>query len=106
MGSRGVGSATNTFPHIQNLGDFIQGLRTCSGHGGVFCIEMHYLLDIIEQVAFDTVYHEHVLYWALGPMKRLFEAHGMTIVDAERLPAASRPTTRICATPRRRRGAF
>jgi hypothetical protein len=43
-------------------------------------------LDLIEQVAFDTIYHEHVSYWALGPMKRLFEGNGMTIVDAERVP--------------------
>jgi SAM-dependent methyltransferase len=79
-------SATNTFPHIQDLGDFIDGLKTALRPGGVFVIEMHYLLDIIEQVAFDTIYHEHVSYWALGPMKRLFEAHGMTVVDAERVP--------------------
>ena len=79
-------TATNTFPHIQNLGDFIDGLKTALKPGGVFVIEMHYLLDIIEQVAFDTIYHEHVSYWALGPMKRLFEKHGMAIVDAERVP--------------------
>jgi hypothetical protein len=79
-------TATNTFPHIQNLGDFIDGLKTVLKPGGVFVIEMHYLLDIIEQVAFDTIYHEHVSYWALGPMKRLFEEHGMTVVDAERVP--------------------
>jgi hypothetical protein len=47
---------------------------------------MHYLLDLIEQVAFDTIYHEHVSYWALGPMKHLFEANGLTIVDAQRVP--------------------
>jgi|SRR5687767_467577 SAM-dependent methyltransferase len=79
-------TATNTFPHIQNLADFIDGLKTALKPGGVFVIEAHYLLDIIEQVAFDTIYHEHVSYWALGPMKRLFEEHGMTIVDAERVP--------------------
>jgi SAM-dependent methyltransferase len=79
-------TATNTFPHIQQLGDFIAGLKAALEPGGVFVIEMHYLLDMIEQVAFDTVYHEHVSYWALGPMKRLFEQHGMSIVDAERVP--------------------
>ena len=47
---------------------------------------MHYLLDLVEQVAFDTIYHEHVSYWALGPMKQLFESNGMSIVDAERVP--------------------
>jgi 2-polyprenyl-3-methyl-5-hydroxy-6-metoxy-1,4-benzoquinol methylase len=79
-------TATNTFPHIQQLTDFIEGIKTALKPGGVFVIEMHYLLDLIEQVAFDTVYHEHISYWALGPMKRLFAARGMMIVDAERLP--------------------
>ena len=85
-GHASVITATNTFPHIQQLSDFIDGLKTVLTPGGVFVIEAHYLLDIIEQVAFDTIYHEHVSYWALGPMKRLFEEHGMTIVDAERVP--------------------
>ena len=85
-GQASVITATNTFPHIQDLDDFIQGLRTALKPGGAFVIEMHYLLDIVEQVAFDTIYHEHVSYWALGPMKRLFEANDMIVVDAERLP--------------------
>ena len=85
-GPASVITATNTFPHVQRLGDFLEGLETALKPGGVFVIEMHYLLDMIEQVAFDTIYHEHVSYWALGPMKRLFEAHGMTVVDAERVP--------------------
>jgi SAM-dependent methyltransferase len=79
-------TATNTFPHIQDLNDFIRGIKTALKPGGAFVIEMHYLLDLIEQVAFDTIYHEHISYWALGPMKRLFESHGMSIVDAERVP--------------------
>jgi hypothetical protein len=79
-------TATNTFPHIQDLNDFINGLRTVLKPDGVFVIEMHYLLDLIEQVAFDTIYHEHISYWALGPMKRLFESHGMSVVDAQRVP--------------------
>jgi SAM-dependent methyltransferase len=79
-------TATNTFPHIQKLDDFVEGIKTALKPGGVFVIEMHYLLDLIEQVAFDTVYHEHVSYWALGPMQKLFQAHGMEVVDAERVP--------------------
>ena len=78
-------TATNTFPHVQDLEDFIRGVKILLKPGGVFVIEAHYLLDLVEQVAFDTIYHEHVSYWALGPMQRLFQAHGMCIVDAERL---------------------
>lgn len=85
-GSASLVSATNTFPHIQDPADFAQGIDTVLKPGGVFVIEMHYLLDMIEQVAFDTIYHEHVSYWALGPMKRFFEQHGLSVIDAERVP--------------------
>jgi len=79
-------TATNTFPHIPQLQDFITGIQTALAPGGVFVIEAHYLVDLLEQGAFDTVYHEHVSYWALGPMQQLFSRSGMEIVDVERLP--------------------
>lgn len=79
-------TATNTFPHIPNLADFVQGLDTVLAPGGAFVIEAHYVMDMLDQLAFDTVYHEHVSYWALGPMIRLFARHGMRVVDVERLP--------------------
>jgi hypothetical protein len=37
-------------------------------------------------VAFDTIYHEHVSYWALTPIVQLFAKHGMRVVHAERVP--------------------
>jgi SAM-dependent methyltransferase len=79
-------TATNTFPHIPVLGDFVEGIRTVLAPGGAFVIEAHYLVDILDQGAFDTIYHEHVSYWALGPMIRLFDQHEMEVVHAERLP--------------------
>ncbi len=85
-GQAAVITATNTFPHIPDLHDFMTGIDTALAPGGAFVIEAHYLLDILEQLAFDTVYHEHVSYWALGPMQRLFAEHGMHVTSAERLP--------------------
>lgn len=79
-------TATNTFPHIPALQDFVEGIKIALAPGGAFVIEAHYLVDIIEQCAFDTIYHEHISYWGLGPMIHLFGRHGMQIVDAERLP--------------------
>lgn len=84
-GTASVITATNTFPHIPELQDFVQGIRTALAPGGTFVIEAHYLVDLLDYGAFDTIYHEHVSYWALGPMMKLFENHGMQIVDAERL---------------------
>jgi predicted TPR repeat methyltransferase len=79
-------TATNTFPHIPALHDFVEGIAKVLTDDGAFVIEAHYLVDMLEQRAFDTIYHEHVSYWALGPMTRLFAGHGLEVVDAERLP--------------------
>jgi len=77
---------TNTFPHIPAVRDFVEGLKTALAPDGLVVIETHYLLDLLDQIAFDTIYHEHVSYWALGPMVRLCEAAGLQVVDAQRLP--------------------
>lgn len=85
-GKASVITATNTFPHIPALRDFMEGIQTVLAPGGVFVIEAHYLLDLLAQGAFDTIYHEHVSYWALGPMIALFERCGFEVVDVQRLP--------------------
>ncbi len=85
-GKATVITATNTFLHIQNPKDFIQALDMALAPNGVFVIEFHYLVDLLEQSAFDTIYHEHVSYWALRPLITLFEKHGMRVVHVERLP--------------------
>ena len=54
----------SAYPRLQ---DFIEGIKNALAPGGVFVIEAHYLVDLLEQGAFDTIYHEHVSYWALGP---------------------------------------
>jgi len=79
-------TATNTFPHIPHVHDFVAGIDTVLAPGGAFVIEAHYVVDMLEQGAFDTIYHEHVSYWALAPMQRLFARHGFHVVNAERLP--------------------
>jgi len=85
-GKASVVTATNTFPHIPDLADFVKGLDSVLSDNGIFVLEAHYLRDLLEQGAFDTVYHEHVSYWALGPMIELFKKYNMEVVDVERLP--------------------
>jgi SAM-dependent methyltransferase len=79
-------TTTNTFPHIPDLPDFVEGVKTALAPGGAFVIEAHYLVDLLQQGAFDTIYHEHVSYWAMGPMACLFAQHDMEIVHADRIP--------------------
>ena len=84
-GKASVITLTNTFPHIQDLRDFVEAVQILLAPGGALIIETHYLLDLLKQDAFDTIYHEHVSYWSLGPLIGLFDAAGMEVVSAERL---------------------
>ena len=84
-GQAAVITATNTFPHIPDLHDFMIGIDKTLAPGGAFVVEAHYLVDMIDQGAFDTIYHEHVSYWSLGAMTRLLGQHGFEVVDAERV---------------------
>jgi C-methyltransferase C-terminal domain/Putative zinc binding domain/Methyltransferase domain len=79
-------TATNSFPHIPRLHSYLEGIEQLLDDEGIFVIEAHYLADLIEQNAFDTIYHEHVSYWALSPLERLLEAHALEVFDVERLP--------------------
>ena len=85
----GAGDSDHRNKHVpahSAASGFHNGIQTALAPGGVFVIEAHYLVDLLEQGAFDTIYHEHVSYWALGPMSVLFEQAGMEIVHVERLP--------------------
>lgn len=85
-GKAKVITLTNTFPHLQKLNDFIRGIDSLLEKDGVVFIETHYLADIYDQVAFDTIYHEHVSYWHLTPIKKMFEDFGFEVSLIERIP--------------------
>ena len=77
--------ANNVLAHIDDLSAVVRGVETLLADDGVFVMEVSYLLDVISKVLFDTIYHEHLDYHALGPLLPFFEAHGLRVVDAERV---------------------
>jgi hypothetical protein len=77
--------ATNVFAHVDNLDDFVVGVSTLLADNGVFTIEAPYLLDMIANVEFDTIYHEHLSYFNLHPLATYFNKFGMDIVDVEQI---------------------
>lgn len=85
-GPAAVVTLTNTFPHIPDLAGLMRAVDTVLAEDGILVIEAHYVGDLLEQAAFDTIYHEHVSYWSLAPMQRLMASHGFEVFDAERLP--------------------
>src|SRR4051812_13330745 len=76
--------ANNVFAHIDNLSDVVTGIRTLLAPDGVFVFEVSYIVDMIDNMVFDTIYHEHVSHHALLPMETFLNRHDMTLFDVAR----------------------
>jgi len=85
-GKAAVILANNVFAHIFDLHDFVKGLDCLLEPDGVIVIEVPYLVDMFEKKEFDTIYHEHLAYFSIKPLVRLFDAHGMEIFEVKRVP--------------------
>src|SRR5688572_8543684 len=79
-------AGNNVFAHVPDLNDFTRGLRTALKPRGTITLEFPHLLRLIEQVQFDTVYHEHFSYLSLHTASRVFKAGGLRVTDVEELP--------------------
>jgi len=78
--------ANNVFAHVDDLHGIVQGVAEVLEPEGLFVFEVSYLVDVLEGLLFDTIYHEHVSYHAVGPLVGFFARHGMKLVDARRVP--------------------
>ncbi len=81
-------TATNVFAHINDAPALAKNIARLLDKGGVFISESQYLMDIVEKLEFDTIYHEHLRFYALKPLAYMFRMHGLSLVDAERIQAA------------------
>lgn len=83
-GQASVIVTTNTFAHMQGLGEFIMGAYNLLKPDGVLVSETHYLLNVVEGGQFDTVYHEHLRTYCLKSLVTLFNQYDFTVTDVER----------------------
>jgi hypothetical protein len=72
--------------HVPDLNGFVAGLKIVLADDGLLTMEFPHLQRLIEGNQFDTIYHEHFCYFSLTTVRRVFAAHGLTIVDVEQLP--------------------
>ncbi len=75
----------NVLAHVPLLNDFVAGIALLLKPAGSVTVEFPHLLELIEQVEFDTIYHEHYSYFSLYALERVFSRHGLKIYDVERL---------------------
>ena len=78
--------ANNVLAHVPDLNGLVEGIGILLKDEGMAVIEVPYLKELMDQCEFDTIYHEHLCYFSLTTLDRLFQRHGLVIEDVERLP--------------------
>ena len=77
-------TATNVFAHVDDIENFLRGIKVALKKEGVLALEFPYLVDLIERNEFDTVYFEHLSYLGIHPVKAICEKVGLRIFDIEK----------------------
>ena len=75
--------ANNVLAHVPDLNGFIQGIRTVLKPDGVAVIEAPWVVDLIDHVEFDTIYHQHLCYFSVTALDRVFRSNGLYLNDVE-----------------------
>ena len=78
--------ANNVLAHVPDLNGFVEGIRILLKETGIAVIEVPYLVDLIDQTEFDTIYHQHLCYFSVISLDSLFRRHDLFLNDVKRIP--------------------
>lgn len=79
-------TAAGVFFHLEELHSVVNGVKKLLKPDGTFCVQAIYLGGMIENTAFDQVYHEHLCYYTLRSIERLFDMHDLQCFDVRIVP--------------------
>jgi SAM-dependent methyltransferase len=78
-----VFNAAGVFFHLEELHSVTAAIQKYLKPDGVFVVQFLYMKSIMENRAFDQIYHEHLLYYTLKTIDTLLARHGLALFDAE-----------------------
>ena len=78
--------ANNVLAHVADLNGFVAGIAAMLKESGAAVIEVPYLGEMVPHLEFDTIYHEHLCYFSVTALVKLFARHGLAVTDVEQIP--------------------
>lgn len=78
--------ANNVLAHVTDLNGFVRGIGTILKSDGLAVIEVPYVADLVAHCEFDTIYHQHLCYFSVTALDRLFRRHDLHLNRVDRLP--------------------
>ena len=92
--------ANNVLAHVPDIGGFVAGFRHVLAEEGVLSFEFPHLLNLIQNVQFDTIYHEHFSYLSLLSVEQILRSKGLRPFDVEVLATHGGSVRLWCAHAR------
>ena len=77
--------ASNVFAHSDKLKEMANCMLKLLNSKGTIIIEVQYLLNTLQDLTFDNIYHEHYNYWSLTSLINFFKQFKAKIVKAEKI---------------------
>jgi len=93
----------NVLGHVDETQDFLRGCKELLTEDGIVVIEVPYLRDLINQLEYDTMYHEHLCYFSVNALMYLCDAVGLSIVRMDHVPVHGGSLRMYAASKKRHR---
>jgi SAM-dependent methyltransferase len=77
--------ANNVLAHVPDPNTLMAGFAELLKPNGIVSVEVPSVKELVDRVEFDTIYHEHFSYYSLTTVQKLALAHGLQVVNTERL---------------------
>ncbi len=74
------------FYDLDDPHSFVRDVKKLLHPEGIWCIQLSWLYDVIRNMNFFDICHEHLLYYSLGTLRTLLNLHDLEIIDASTNP--------------------
>ena len=101
VGPVDVVTGSNAFAHNDHPEYILEAANLALSNDGYLCLEFMYAGDLLGQLQWDTLYHEHLTFYTLSALRIILERHGFHVLDAERLSMHG-GSLRVCASRKRK----
>lgn len=78
--------ANNVMAHVPDLNGFVAGMAHLLADDGIITVENPSVRELIDNVEFDTIYHEHHCYFSCTSVDNLVRRHGLVLNHVEQFP--------------------
>ena len=76
--------ANNVLGHVDNLRNFINGISTLLKDDGVFVFEVPHSYQLLKNLEFDTIYHEHISYFSVTSLQKWLRKNNFVIFNIQK----------------------